>query len=1618
MYTTSYRNWYSRVKIGGKRLALTGTVKARESLEGVTTSIAEFSLSQKNGVKYQRNLNVNIDHIKRDADGGVHKKRKVFEGRVDIVHGASFPNEIIITAAGVLSNLRLTPNRCIDLSGKTDREAAQMILRECGVPFDRNKIKGSDYVLGERAPVIWDDGASGASMITELDTIFGYATIENGEGKAQRVKYSRVPRDYSGNVPEYRTYRRGHSDVQFYDNDRERGHRDEVINYWKITGLEYEVGNPNHDSDGDGIESEGNEGCTRRIWASCHDINHKLLGKGVYVYGELASDIIQSPRLAKALCRRQLEWYNREVDTVSLETANEPRTRVGQIMRVKDEAKGVDLDEREKYLILNIQRDGDVMTVDGVGGDAGDVSHVSGGIEECCGTWEEDGACHEQCIPNEMDDTVEPPPLPDLPDLPDEPADDFCDPGVDPTCIPNTPVELESVGAATCSPITMVGVSSASVLDGGTSTPGTGGTDLNGVIGGEGSVGSPVGTIPQGQITGGGDWAMVNQWDALILQAVADHPGADAAFLKSMMIVESGGYEAATDSFGAVGLMQIKPEFWDTEALSLGYDLHTPEGQIGMAAAIIGGDTAETAGMDMQTAFLTVYYPVYDDDMNLCLTCYGESGHTPQMYLNDIALFTSVMVAAQGSTTLDGVGTHDLPSVTPDIGTCDAPGWNAVDGTCQVARYFTGEDGIWAYVDADGNVARMGTVADPGEPLDRFTTRFTRSQTTVTTPEETDPNRYFKVSCTGQVCVQGGARFATAGSSIRFFLDGWTSEQLSNGDTTPSQPEAASVTLYATPGLTVARPYCDSNPSDAFGWVLSHHGNTPVLSGCGTTPGVGTTAFENNNGGYGGDGAPLNTDLSFRVCWDMDDPDLKATVFGSWGEGEAVYNPYLAGLGNSGAGCPSDFHAVGLEVIGLNPEGVTDGDPVTQVWDVLLTGDTAGVGTCFEGDDAAAAGFTINPRVFEWSGFSEYGDAQIGTSTIDAIKVGETFFTPPDDEWTSGVSGNFDLRCYTWVKPLEQSIEAYYNHDLVIDPSDGSASFNWTTPWVFDGSFGNAIQIWFDNSIYERLSSLYDLAADTFRSHFHTGAWIEVAVEGASQDFEIDIGAISLLVGDDEAPPKVYGDLMVLVESMAGDVEGGGGGVVLPDDAADFRWERPTMSSPTTHTVTNVGHQQTFTLSAGTDHIFNIIEQLDDGIQITGGRNVLVLGGAIAISGDWSDVPSDSDVRRRSIYIKDNTGIVHLEGIDIDCGLVECDAIDISGDEGIVQLRYMRLHDINGTFDTFHADGVQIFGGVYEFRAEKCTISSGYQGFYPYNTLSGSQSGGHYLQDVNFIGEDGTPGGALFWSTDQDEYRATDLQNVWLEPSPGKTFASEIRPNSGATNPDYIPVVTSSQATWPGSVSDPVTPSGSRVPAVISGILFNGIPPDGDFCPAGLAGVGYVVPEGGGVVEGGGGGGGDVDSTAFHDESYFADNPDPLPFGLNLDTQTFTADLVGTVAMSSFDAWIAGDDPPRDVVSLTLEPGTWRIGFITDVTNMNPFTSTFEPAYFPDDLNVVSELDSGATPEWVDEGSGRTFGPWNDFSIFSVAGLITDPDYSTTGYSEAFQGGELASRFIFRIRPV
>lgn len=159
------------------------------------------------------------------------------------------------------------------------------------------------------------------------------------------------------------------------------------------------------------------------------------------------------------------------------------------------------------------------------------------------------------------------------------------------------------------------------------------------------TVGRPTGTIPRNLLIayGRGDpWSYVTK-DAPLHEKYGARYGVDPAMLMAMEVIESGGRMIPNaGGSGAFGIMQIKASIWGGLAKQIGADLNDREGQIAVAAAILG---REGRGNTPEERFLSTYYPTP------CLDCKGEDGATPRQYLSDMHTLMGMIHAAEQGVT-------------------------------------------------------------------------------------------------------------------------------------------------------------------------------------------------------------------------------------------------------------------------------------------------------------------------------------------------------------------------------------------------------------------------------------------------------------------------------------------------------------------------------------------------------------------------------------------------------------------------------------------------------------------------------------------------------------------------------------------------------------------------------------------------------------------------------------------------------------------------------------------------------------------------------------------------------------------------------------------------------
>ena len=279
---------------------------------------------------------------------------------------------------------------------------------------------------------------------------------------------------------------------------------------------------------------------------------------------------------------------------------------------------------------------------------------------------------------------------------------------------------------------------------------------------------------------------------------------------------------------------------------------------------------------------------------------------------------------------------------------------------------------------------------------------------------------------------------------------------------------------------------------------------------------------------------------------------------------------------------------------------------------------------------------------------------------------------------------------------------------------------------------------------------------------------------------------------------------------------------------APLSWAPPPLDRPTTIRLGD-GYTST-SLDPAKDYVIELPPGKKRGATvIQGGRNVVIRGGWISIPPGQPD-----DAHRRAIYVKNNVGTVHIEGVLIDAseGGVS-DGIDISAPQSTVQIQNVRVVGLQGSQAGFHADVIQPWGGVRDLRVDRLTGTSAYQGLYIGPDLG--PIAGADLRRVDLGPAPGVAsqwdGGHLLWVTSGasgcNSY-PIDLSQVWVAPRAGRTLGDSVWPQAGVPSACGPSVAGGSSLTWPG--------------LAVRGSVNLGRPPGGDWVPAGVAGLGYESP--------------------------------------------------------------------------------------------------------------------------------------------------------------------------------
>lgn len=262
-------------------------------------------------------------------------------------------------------------------------------------------------------------------------------------------------------------------------------------------------------------------------------------------------------------------------------------------------------------------------------------------------------------------------------------------------------------------------------------------------------------------------------------------------------------------------------------------------------------------------------------------------------------------------------------------------------------------------------------------------------------------------------------------------------------------------------------------------------------------------------------------------------------------------------------------------------------------------------------------------------------------------------------------------------------------------------------------------------------------------------------------------------------------------------------GVALPNPpaaaaAALLSWSPPALDTPITRSV--VSGQQNLVLDDARDYRLVISEPLtgSGGLRVSGGRNVVLVGGEIIVP---TAAEAPDALSRRGLYLKGQTGTVHIEGLRIG-GADLAEGINLDQRKGAtVRFQNVEVATVHGTQAGHHADVLQTWAGPERLQIDRLAGTTTYQGMF----LLPRQHHDGAVQDWSFrnVTLTGLPGsGYSLWKEDG---HAIDARSVF------------VRRSDETTNKHFWPTA----AAWPGAVNA-VAASSSL--------------------PSGVPGMGYVTP--------------------------------------------------------------------------------------------------------------------------------------------------------------------------------
>jgi hypothetical protein len=299
----------------------------------------------------------------------------------------------------------------------------------------------------------------------------------------------------------------------------------------------------------------------------------------------------------------------------------------------------------------------------------------------------------------------------------------------------------------------------------------------------------------------------------------------------------------------------------------------------------------------------------------------------------------------------------------------------------------------------------------------------------------------------------------------------------------------------------------------------------------------------------------------------------------------------------------------------------------------------------------------------------------------------------------------------------------------------------------------------------------------------------------------------------------VLGAVLCLLCAGAATSDAGAGSL-----GAKLTWAPPKLQHPVTYHVSGNG-PGTILARAGQDSVVVWDSPTHRRIRFSGGRHWVIRGGEVNNDRPWRNRDDQS-----GLQFEHATGTVFIEGMYIHGGYgTDGIRLGAGGSDTTLIVQNSRVIERFSGDDGYHADVLQVYGGVRSLKVDRLTGSGDYQG-QMWKQEKGTVFGPTDFRRVNF--------------------RATapelnPMINLVMKAPTQPVVLSEVysRPDSRFAHGDFCRANVPAAAAHCGKDAfgrKYVTWSGT--PIRVTGRVTQGVPFGGDFVPSGTAGMRYHSP--------------------------------------------------------------------------------------------------------------------------------------------------------------------------------